>query len=35
MRDRFTVVDLADLIGAWHDDDVDHLLADLKQLAHP
>jgi glycerol-1-phosphate dehydrogenase [NAD(P)+] len=35
MRDRFTVVDLADLIGAWHDDDVDNLLADLKGLAHP
>jgi glycerol-1-phosphate dehydrogenase [NAD(P)+] len=35
MRDRFTVVDLADLIGAWRDEDVAELLVDHEQLAKP
>jgi len=35
MRDRFTVVDLADLIGAWRDEDVASLLADLNTLTQP
>jgi glycerol-1-phosphate dehydrogenase [NAD(P)+] len=33
MRDRFTVVDLADLIGTWNPDDVAHLLAQQSMLA--
>lgn len=33
MRDRFTVVDLADLIGVWRDDDVARLLTEHDRLA--
>lgn len=33
MRDRFTVVDLADLIGAWREDDVTALLTLQGELA--
>lgn len=32
MRDRFTVVDLADLAGAWSDDDVAALLRDYERI---
>lgn len=33
MRDRFSIIDLADLIGAWRPDDVAAVLAELKELA--
>lgn len=32
MRDRFTVADLADLLGIWTDDDVHSLLDDLARM---
>ena len=31
MRDRFTVADLADLLGVWDDDTVDEVLARSNQ----